>query len=478
VCGIVLLSGPRAASRLPECLRRLRHRGPDDEGTWVEANVALGFARLAINGDGPVGHQPHRHADFVAAINGEIYNHEELARAHGLRSSACDTHVIAPMLEVSGPRVIDELDGFYSGVVVRTASRGALCLRDHMGKKPLFVGRSSTEVFITSEVKVFDEIDWFEPLPLGVAKVDLDTGEVTRVASHRPVTPERDLASSFQRAVRKRMPHPDQPLGVFLSGGIDSSLVAAFASRIRSDITYFTLGNADGPDHRAVKSVVESLGLRDVRSIPLPPSTSIPALVREVVRVTESFNPSIVSNGLATYLLAKAAHDAGIKVVLTGEGADELFGGYHLFQEHEPWREVRAQLIDDMQFTELRRLDLSCMAHAVEPRCPFLDREVRAISDALEFHDLFEGSENKMVLRRSFDGVLPTEILHRRKTSCDVGSGIRGAVVRYLRGNGRSEREELRGIWGQMFAHDHSKPYFHAYPVLDAAIDKRGEAPR
>ena len=97
MCGIVLISGPRAASRLPECLRRLHHRGPDAEGTWVEANVALGFARLAINGDGPVGHQPHRHADFVAAINGEIYNHEELARAHGLRSSACDTHVIAPL---------------------------------------------------------------------------------------------------------------------------------------------------------------------------------------------------------------------------------------------------------------------------------------------------------------------------------------------------------------------------------------------
>ena len=473
-----MLSGPNAAARLPGCLNRLRHRGPDDLGTWSEGDLALGFARLAINGVGAVGRQPHQHSGLVGAINGEIYNHRELRRRYDLAPSECDTDVVLPLLARNGLRFIDDLDGFYSAVVLRPHTREALCLRDHMGKKPLFIGRSSTEVFITSELKALDECEWFELLPRGVAKVDLDTGAVVRVAAHRPVVSDQDLAAAFERAVHKRMPSPDQPVGVFLSGGLDSSLVAAFTSRLRADVTYFTLGNAEGPDRQAVDSVVAALGLLDVRAVPLPESRSIPALARAVVYATESFNPSIVSNGLATYLLAQAANHAGIKVVLTGEGADELFGGYHSFSEQDPWIEVRSRLIDDMQFTELRRLDMSCMAHSVEPRCPFLDRSVRSVSDGLDFRELYDGGENKVALRRGFEGVLPPEILHRRKISFDVGSGIRGEVVRYLRRNGRSEREELRQVWDGLFRHESSESYFHAYPVFDAAIDRRGETHR
>lgn len=478
MCGIIMLAGPNAAARLPECLRRLHHRGPDDQGKWSEGDLALGFARLAINGEGAFGHQPYLYGGLVGAINGEVYNHRELSRRYELASSECDTDVVLPLFARNGPRSIDELDGFYSAVVLQPSNREAMCLRDHMGKKPLFVGRSSTEVFITSELKALDECEWFKLLPRGVSKVDLDTGAVVRVAGHRPVLPAMDLAAAFETAVRKRMPSSGQPLGVFLSGGLDSSLVAAFASRLRKDVTYFTLGSAAGPDLDAVEVVVAALGLVEVRTIPPPEPASLPALVREVVHATESFNPSIVSNGLATYLLAQAAHNAGIKVVLTGDGADELFGGYHLFTEQDPWFDVRRALIDDMQSTELRRLDMSCMAHSVEPRCPFLDRSVRAISDGLHFNDLYDGGENKVALRRAFEGVLPPEILHRRKTSFDVGSGIRRAVVRYLRRNGRSERTELQKVWESLFRYDSSEPYFHAYPVFDAVIDRRGETHR
>jgi len=347
-----------------------------------------------------------------------------------------------------------------------------------MGKKPLFVGRSGTELFIVSELKILDELEWFELLPRGVSEVDLRTGEVSLVAEHRPIVHGRDLRLLFEEAVRKRMPLDGQPLGVFLSGGLDSSLVAAMVSRLRADAVYFTLGDAAGPDRQVVEEVVPALGLLDVRFVALPPADDLPDLLRAVVHATESWNPSIVSNGLATYLLARAAHEAGIKVVLTGEGADELFGGYHSFREDDPWRAVRARLIADMQSTELRRLDLSCMAHSVEPRCPFLDRAVRGFSDGLSFSEMYNGNENKARLRQCFEGVLPPSVLHRRKASFDVGSGIRGQVVRYLRRNGKTEREELLGIWKELFGFEPSAAHFHAYPVFDAVIDRRGETHR
>jgi len=118
---------------------------------------------------------------------------------------------------------------------------------------------------------------------------------------------------------------------------------------------------------------------------------------------------------------------------------------------------------------------MSCMAHSVEPRCPFLDRHVKAISDELAYSELYDKDENKVLLRRSFEEMLPIEILHRKKTSFDVGSGIRGLVVQYLRRNGRSERDELQLIWDEFFSLDRSEPYFHAYPTFDSVIDRRGE---
>lgn len=475
MCGILMLQGPDASARLPKCLDRLRHRGPDDAAMWFGDDIALGFTRLAINGDGVQGRQPYGHGGLVGAVNGEIYNHRELASAHGLAvSSGCDAHVVVPLFERLGSRVIDDLDGFYSGVIIRHATRDVFCLRDHVGKKPLFVGRSGRELFITSELKAFDEVDWFELLPRGATQLNLETGLATQLADHRPVRPQADIVELMLESVRKRMPPAGQPVGVFLSGGLDSSIVSALASRRRQDVVFYTLGGPGSPDRRAVELVEQALALKDVRAVPLPSTAQIPDLVREVVYATESYNPSVVSNGLATYLLAQAARRDGLKVVLTGEGADELFGGYHSFREEEPWRETRVRLVDDMQFTELRRLDMCSMAHGIEARCPFLDRAVRGYSDQLGYSDLYEGTENKVTLRRMFKGLLPAEVLHRPKTSFDVGSGIRGQVVTYLRRDGKTEREALLAVWRQHFTFDAFQPYFHRYPVFDAVIDQRG----
>lgn len=198
-------------------------------------------------------------------------------------------------------------------------------------------------------------------------------------------------------------------------------------------------------------------------------------LIKKVVWATESFNPSIISNGLGTYLLSKSANEAGIKVVLGGEGADELFGGYHKYSSPDSnWKYIRKQLINDMPITELRRLDLSSMAHSVEVRCPFLDQRIRNFSDNLSFDDLYRGDVNKAILREVFEGFLPNSVLQRQKTSLDVGSGVRSLVVKCLTNNGQTERQVLKEIWNEHFNMDASNLFFSSYPVFDAVIDKRG----
>lgn len=475
MCGILLLKGQTATVRLPALLARIHHRGPNDQAIWSQEDTALGFVRLAINGDLVEGQQPHTNDTQVSAFNGEIYNHKELAKQYSLINYSNDTQIILPLFKQLGPEVIHHLDGFYSGIILDAGTGKAFCLRDHMGKKPLFIGFSEGDLFITSELKALNQIDWFEPLPKGVSEVDLTFGSITRVLDHQKKVTTNNLHALLHSAVHKRLPSSEQPLGLFLSGGLDSSLIASIASRYRDDIQYFTLGAENGPDHDAVRIVTEALELKKVTFVPLPSESEIPALIESTVIATESYNPSIISNGLATWLLSRAAHQVGIKVVLTGEGADELFGGYHQFSQNDPWKDTRHQLIQDMQFTELRRLDLATMAHSIEARCPFLDARLRSMSDQLDFEQMYSGGQNKVFLRNGFQNYLPESILQRRKASCDVGSGIRGMVVRYLKRNGRSEREELMDIWMQHFPFNHSHSYFHQYAVFDRLIDQRGE---
>lgn len=474
MCGIILFAGRNSESRLSPSLDLLRHRGPDSVGFWHGSDFSLGFARLEINGSGKIGQQPYLDRGMVGAVNGEIYNYHQLAVGHDLPTSECDTDILLPLFDFCGPRVIDLLEGFYSAVLIRPEERHVTCLRDHMGKKPLFYGRSKGEVFVTSELKALDAIDWFQIIPTGVSSLNLDTGSLTKLADHRIPKPQGDIVKLLKQAVQKRMPKRKQPVGVFLSGGLDSSLIAALTSQLREDVVYFTLGNEGDLDRSVLGSLVNHLRLKNVHFVPLPSRESIPDLLKSVVYTTESYNPSIISNGLATYLLAREARKIGIKVVLTGEGADELFGGYHSFQENDPWNKIRNQLIEDMHYTELRRLDMSCMAHGIEARCPFLDRELRGLSENLSYRDLYDGGNNKMILRRAFSGTLPDVVLKRGKTSLDVGSGIRREVVRHLSRNGRSERDELRDLWQDCFSFDATSSYFHSYPVFDSAIDKRG----
>lgn len=475
MCGIVFLKGVNAANRIGSCIDKLQHRGPDDINIWENHSVAMGFARLAINGVGSDGLQPQIHGDWISSINGEIYNYKELIDRYDFLKDSCnDTCIVLPLFEKLGNAFIDIIDGFYSAVFYNRESQELIVLRDFMGKKPLFFGQSNSEFFVISELKALDSIDWFEQVPMGLSLIDLDALEIIKTHYHQPKKPENNLFLTLQKSVKKRLPIPEQKMGVFLSGGLDSSIIASIVAKHHKNVTYFTLGEKDSADHIMVDKVVKSLGLTSVITVPTPTSEELEAYISSVVYTTESYNPSIVSNGLATYLLAQAAKREGIKVVLTGEGADEIFGGYFKHLKSDDLINIRKQLIMDMHFTELRRLDLCSMAHGVETRCPYLDSDVLALSDYLGYEEVFRDGLNKIILRDNFRNELPIEIIERPKMSFDVGSGIRAMVVKYLRSNGRSEREELYDIWRSHFSYKSRHRYFYCYPVFDDAIDFRG----
>jgi len=478
MCGVALFYGPMAQQHMLVALDKLVHRGPDDTHSYESGKLALGFVRLAINDISTAGRQPYHFKKMVGAFNGEIYNAKSLSKQYTLSlNSQCDTHVILPLFDALGEKVLTELDGFYSGIIYQHDTSKVYLLRDHMGKKPLFYGESDGCVFVISELKALSKVDRFEQVPLGLSCLDLLTGKLEHLASHRlPINTSNNLAMALEQAVVKRL--PTQAFGIFLSGGLDSSIISAIAHRHRQDITYFVLGNPDNADVTMANQLIQHLGLKKIRYIPLPDQQELSELIKEVVRTTESYNPSIISNGLATYLLARAAHHEGIKVVLTGEGADELFSGYHQYLSEPEWQTTRQALIGDMCFTELRRLDKACMAHSIEARCPFLDRHVKSIADSLKHEDFYSSEHNKAILRHTYVDLLPFEVLQRKKTSCDVGSGIRKQVVELLTRHGDSEQKVLQSIWQRLFHSHKEHSYFFSYPVFDEVIAKRGIAHR
>lgn len=460
-------------------MQKIKHRGQDDTQILNCDNLTFGFNRLAINDETPNGMQPFEFKHFIGLFNGEIYNAESLKEKYRIQTkSSCDIEVILPLYEQLGSKVIHCLDGFFSGIIYDKETHQLFLLRDYIGKKPLFIATDySNNTFIVSELKAIDELADFKIVPKGFS--EFRNGTIHLIEQHCISNiSKKSLKQVIIDAVKKRIPQNGTAFGVFLSGGLDSSIIASIVANHSDNAIYYTLGNAQ--DSSYVDSLAEFLGIKNsIRKIDLPCPDELSHLVETIVYHTESYNPSIISNGLATYCLSKAAKNDGLKVVLSGEGADELFCGYPFRSNKEYWFEKREELIHNLHFTELRRLDLASMAQTIEVRCPFLDKSVFAASNDCGMDDLICGTYGKAILRKIFNNDLPQEVVWREKESFDVGSGIRKMVVEYLTQNGNSEKTELYKVWCQHFQPKlANNQYFHSYPTFDKAIERRGTSHR
>ena len=432
---------------------RQRHRGPDWSGVYTHPHCVLVHERLAIV-DPAGGAQPLRSADgaLALAVNGEIYNHRELERALTVPyafQSGSDCEVINALYRECGADGIARLNGIYAFALWDAAQGRYLVARDPMGVCPLYWGHDADgRLWVASEMKALARhCADVAPFPPGHV-FDSASGEL--VAFHEKpwreyeatqgvaVSPEA-LRAGFEQAVHRQL-MTDVPYGVLLSGGLDSSLVAACAARfarqrIEDDdrgeawwprLHSFAIGLAGSPDLAAAEIAAKALGTVH-HGFTYTFAEGLDALP-DVIRHIESYDVTTVRASTPMYLLARRIKAMGVKMVLSGEGADEIFGGYlyfHKAPDARAFHEETVRKLDAQHLYDCLRANKAMMAWGVEARVPFLDLEFLDLAMSMDAaHKMAgKGRIEKAVLREAFTGVLPDEILWRQKEQFSDGVG-------------------------------------------------------
>jgi asparagine synthase (glutamine-hydrolysing) len=435
MCGIAGAYQGQSLEGVKQMVDRLKHRGPDGDGVMPVEVATLGHTRLAIV-DVEGGAQPLKHKQISISFNGEIYNFEDLRRrylADQEFKTHTDTETVLHLYRRFGPRSVELLDGMFAFAII---SDGELFLaRDPLGIKPLYIGEKNGKLYFASEIKALSQVTddirefpaghWFHSRQGLKQYYSLEGPLANSVEALDNEDQALDvIRQSLHESVRKRL-MSDVPLGVSLSGGLDSSIISLLASYDMNDLHSFAVGVEGSSDLQAARLVADFLGTHHHEYI-YSEQDMLKALP-EVVFYLESFDPALVRSAIPNYFLAKMASEH-VKVLLTGEGADELFAGYSYLKRYESPDDLQRELVyitNALHNTNLQRGDRMSMAHGLEARVPFLD--VSTVSTALSLPPLWKlqrsGRVAKSLLRRSFDGRLPDEIVHRPKMKFSKGAG-------------------------------------------------------
>ena len=462
MCGILAVLGYQGdidtlRPRILELSKRIRHRGPDWNAVEkVGKNSYLAHERLAIV-DLDSGAQPLKTDDgrLVLTVNGEIYNHRtlrtELKQPHKFRTQS-DCEVILHLYDEIGENVAQKLDGFFAFVL--TDGEHYIAARDPIGVTTLYQGRGKDgSMWFASEMKclvdVCDEVDVFPPGHVYSSR----TGELRRyfqpswwftesIIPRNPVDYQR-LRDTLEKAVIKRL-MSDVPYGVLLSGGLDSSLIAAIAARharhrVEDDenseawwprLHSFSIGLPDAPDLLAARRVADFLGTVH-HTFHFTIADGLDAL-SDVIYHLETYDVTTVRASTPMYFLARKIKATGVKMVLSGEGSDEIFGGYLYFHQAPSGAELHREClsrIKALHYADCLRANKSTMAWGLETRVPFLDKEFLEVAMNIDPDEkLCRGDRmEKYILRKAFDvessPYLPQDILWRQKEQFSDGVG-------------------------------------------------------
>lgn len=442
MCGIGGFIGEGARAMACGIMAEIRHRGPDGMGLWEDGGVCLGHARLALSGDAA---QPFASGSGVLAYNGEVYNHADFAPGDS------DTRALARILEKGIEGFIEAapaIDGEYA--FAWHDGRRLVLARDPLGIKPLYYGRNGRGLGFASERKALARIGIVDIRSLRPGHF-LVGGEERPAVGLPPPEPafegEEEAVEALDRALSRsvgRRRHADA--AVAFSGGVDGAIVGAM-----SGLPLCTVGLRDSHDVRAARNAAKLMGAGGRHAVYEYGERELAEALPRVVRAVESTDPLAVSIALPLFILAERARRDGYRVLLSGQGADELFGGY---ARHEAaaregrLAEALARDLGRIAEANLERDDAATMAHGVELRVPFLSRDVVGAAlrtgPELKVRSDGKGYIRKYILRKMSEKYLPREIAYAPKKAIQYGTGTQKTLARLAPEKG------FRGIQGYL----------------------------
>ena len=458
MCGIVCAFNLKQNQNVlrPQILKMsklLRHRGPDWSGIYSCDNAILSHERLAIV-DPASGKQPLYSPDkkIILAANGEIYNHLELREKLSGKynfTTQSDCEIILALYQDKGINFVDDLNGIFAFAIYDSINSEFFIARDHMGIIPLYMGWDKYGTFyVASELKALEgfcsKIElfppghyWFSNNSAPTRWYNRDWVDYQKVKNNK--TNISDLHDALSDAVHRQL-MSDVPYGVLLSGGLDSSITSALAKkfsskRIESNDTQsawwpqlhsFSVGLEGSPDLEAARKVSEHIGSIHHEVI-FTIQEGLDA-IRDVIYHLETYDITTVRASTPMFLMARSIKSHGIKMVLSGEGADELFGGYLYFHKApsaEEFHKETVRKLDKLHQYDCLRANKSLAAWGIEGRVPFLDKEFIDVAMRINPKDKMINSERmeKWVVRKAFEDYLPESVAWRQKEQFSDGVG-------------------------------------------------------
>ena len=458
MCGIVCAFDLKQKSedlraQVLEMSQAIRHRGPDWSGIYSDDKAIMAHERLAIV-DPASGKQPLLSEDekLILAANGEIYNHRELRKQFEGKyqfQTQSDCEVILALYREKGVDFLDDMNGIFGFAIYDVEKDEYFVARDHMGIIPLYIGWDQNGTFyVASELKALEgvctKVELFPPGHYMSSKDGKLVQWYKRDWTDYAAVKDNEISiakikEALEAAVHRQL-MSDVPYGVLLSGGLDSSVISAIAKkyaqkRIESDdaseawwpqLHSFSVGLDGSPDLAAASKVADHIGTVH-HEIKFTIQEGLDA-IRDVVYKLETYDVTTIRASTPMYLMARVIKSMGIKMVLSGEGADELFGGYLYFHKApnaQEFHEETVRKLSKLHMYDCLRANKSLAAWGIEGRVPFLDKEFMDVAMSINPQDKMINGERmeKWVVRKAFEDMLPESVAWRQKEQFSDGVG-------------------------------------------------------